>query len=167
MTLVTGYLTKCVYESFHSTWLSSTSIQEASSTVMAFPRHLSGVGFFMKEDKVLETYPGLGEPFIRPRASVVSALDSASTIIELLLEHLLLQTTDNFTFREAATSYIALAMVWANRHVEEPLLKAATTPTLSVTSCNYRSLSMIINYSIKHLNMLVPDFIRAQQQPRQ
>ena len=120
-----------MYESFHSTWLTSTFIQEASSTVMAFPRHLSGTGVFMKEVKVLETYPGLGEPLIRLRAIVVSAFDNASTITEPLSEHLLLQTTDNFTLREAATSNIALAMVCANRQVEEPLLKAATTPTLS------------------------------------
>ena len=90
---------------------------------MAFPRHLSGTGVFMEEVKVLETYPGLGEPLIRLRAIVVSAFDNASNFTELYQNVSSPPTTDNFTSREAATSNIALAMDCAGRQVEEPLLK--------------------------------------------
>ena len=101
--------------------------------MMAFPKHLSGVGFFMKEVNVLETYPGVGEPSIRLRARVVSALDSASTMTELLSEHLLLQTTDNFTLREAATSNIALAMVCANQTSGGAFVESCYNPNIVVT----------------------------------
>ena len=54
MTLFTGYLTKWMYKSLHSTWLTSTFIQEANSTGWPSPGISHGTGVFMKEVKVLE-----------------------------------------------------------------------------------------------------------------